>query len=161
MSEPKWLQLARKEVGTKEIPGGRSNPVVSKYYADAVGASKPDSVPWCAAFVGAMLQRAGVRPSGSLLARSYMNWGKKLSTPVPGCIAVFQRGSGGLVGFYVSGTGSKITLLGGNQNDMVSIGTRSNAGLIGYRWPSTYRMEMEKESWYRRTINKIKSFMGC
>ena len=53
MAIPKWLELARAELGTKEMPGPLSNPTVVSYYLDAVGSRQADAVPWCAAFVGA------------------------------------------------------------------------------------------------------------
>ena len=40
--DPKWLVLARKELGTVEIPGPRSNPKVSQYYMDVVGKGMGD-----------------------------------------------------------------------------------------------------------------------
>ena len=70
MADPKWLVLAREQLGTVEMPGPGSNPKVVQYYLDVVGKRMADSVPWCAAFVGAMLMRAGKKSSGSLMARS-------------------------------------------------------------------------------------------
>jgi hypothetical protein len=34
-TEPKWLALARSEIGTKEAPGTGDNPAVVRMYADA------------------------------------------------------------------------------------------------------------------------------
>lgn len=133
--DPPWLALARKELGTKEGLGPVNNATVLGYYADAKHPEiKQDSVPWCAAFVGAMLSRAGVKPSGDLMARSYLHWGQALEKPRLGCIVVFKRGAppSGHVAFYI---GPGITVLGGNQGDAVTIGTFRPASVLGYRWP--------------------------
>ena len=135
---PRWLDLARAEIGTKEAPGYANNPVVQKYYEDAGSGKLPDSVPWCAAFVGAMLKRAGVSPSGYLAARSYLKWGQKLTKPIPGAIVVFSRGSSpsqGHVAFFEQDKGNSIRVLGGNQNDAVTRANYPKSRVLGYRWP--------------------------
>ena len=133
--EPPWLTLARAELGVREVPGSGNNPRVVDYFADAAHPEiKRDSVYWCAAFVGAMLKRAGIEPSGSLMARSYLNWGIELKEPRVGCIVVFKRGAppSGHVAFYLGGS---IKVLGGNQSDAVTIATYRRSSLLGFRWP--------------------------
>jgi uncharacterized protein (TIGR02594 family) len=135
---PKWLDLAVLELGTKEAPGYTNNPIVTGYFKDAGAGKLPDSVPWCAAFVGAMLKRAGVSPSGYLAARSYLKWGVKCK-PVQGCIVVLKRGTSpwqGHVTFLdrVNPNGT-LRCLGGNQTDAVTYANYSPAFVLGYRWP--------------------------
>lgn len=133
---PEWLHLAKAELGTKEFAGTANNARVVQYYLDAVGRKHADAVPWCAAFVGAMLARAGRKPSGSLLARSYLNWGEKCQ-PVPGAIAVFARGRppSGHVAFIESADERSVTVIGGNQSDAVTRAHYPKAKLLGCRWP--------------------------
>jgi uncharacterized protein (TIGR02594 family) len=136
--EPKWLTLARAELGVREGAGAANSPTVLKYYEDAGHPEVDhDDVAWCAAFVGAMLHRAGLPHSGSLAARSYLTWGKAVAKPYPGCVAVFKRGTGwqGHVAFYLSQGSKGITILGGNQGDAVSIMTMKPSDLLGYREP--------------------------
>ncbi len=68
-------KLAKQEIGTWEWEVGH-NPVVLKYFDD-VGHSwvNDDETPWCAAFIGSMLFRAGIRATNKLNARSYLDWG--------------------------------------------------------------------------------------
>lgn len=136
---PKWYELAVREIGTKEAPGYANNPQVQQYYVEAGAGKLPDSVPWCAAFVGAMLKRSGVAPSGFLAARSYLNWGKKLSKPTLGAIVVFRRASNpaqGHVAFFNRSNGDgTIRVLGGNQSDAVNYANYAAAKVLGYRWP--------------------------
>lgn len=137
MTEPKWLTLARAEMGVKEGAGAINNKRVVQYYADAgFSGIKSDSVAWCAAFAGAMLHRAGIKPSGSLAAMSYKTFGKKLISPVVGCIAVKTRVGGGHVGFVAKVEGDYVYLLGGNQMDSVNIVKHHKSDFIAFRWPA-------------------------
>lgn len=144
MVEPLWLSSARREVGVKEFAGPADNPVIAGYWRDAVVgdvAMGQDEVPWCAAFVGAMLYRAGFPGSGAANARSYEKWGRSLASPCLGAIVVLSRPPNvwqGHVGFYL-GTdrvARRVRLLGGNQGDAVSIGDFSIDRVVAYRWPA-------------------------
>jgi len=118
-------ELAKKEIGTVEWKDG-SNPVVLGYYKDAGHPEiKDDATAWCAAFVGAMLKRAGLPNTGALTARSYLNWGDPVARAdaQEGDIVILSRGNSawqGHVAFFVKDNGSTLTLLGGNQADAVN-----------------------------------------
>lgn len=138
--DPAWLKLARVELGVKEAPGAANNPTVLAYYRDAGHPEiNADSVAWCAAFCGAMLERAGTSSSKMLNARSYLNWGKEVTKPYPGCVAVFSRGDPrsweGHVGFFLREVDGHVEILAGNQGDAVSIGREPKSRLLGYREP--------------------------
>lgn len=140
MAEPKWLVEARKEVGTKEGIGKVNNPIVLKYYVEASHPEiKQDEVPWCAAFVNAMLKRGDVKGNGSLAARSFESWGQPCKDPVLGCVGVKKRGNSswqGHVGFVVGANKTTIYLLGGNQGDKVSIAGFPRSEFTAFRWPA-------------------------
>ena len=138
-NEPAWMALARSDLGQAEIAGTADNPRVLAYYRD-VGHPEVghDEVAWCAAFVGSCLERAGVKSTRSLLARSYLSWGEPLGQPAPGCVAVFERSGDptfGHVGFFVAATPDGIQVLGGNQSNSVRMATLPASRLLGYRWP--------------------------
>nr|USU31136.1 TIGR02594 family protein [Methylobacterium sp. OTU13CASTA1] len=138
--QPGWLTLAAAELGVKEGPGAANNPRVVQLFADAGFAGiKQDSVAWCAAAVGAMLMRAGFKPSGSLAARSYEGWGVGLKDPVLGCIATKKRGNStwqGHVGFVVGANREQVFLLGGNQGDAWSVAAFKRSEFTSFRWPA-------------------------
>lgn len=142
MTEPTWLAHARAQLGVKEVAGPKSSPTVLDYYARAAHPEiKDDAVPWCAAFVGAMLKDAGVKPSGSLAARSYEAWGQPLpgGKPVLGCVGVKKRAGGGWtghVGFVVGATADRVFMLGGNQSDAVTIASFPRKDFTAFRWPA-------------------------
>ena len=92
MNQPRWLTLAWADLGVLEAPGSDNNPKVVRYYADAGHPGvRGDDVAWCAAFVGACLERAGVGGTRSLMARSYLSWGEALEEPRTGAVAVLSQ----------------------------------------------------------------------
>lgn len=143
MSVPKWMPIAQAAQGVKEIKGERHNSVILEYF-DHVGHGwvKDDETPWCAAFVGACLERSGIKSTGSLAARSYLNWGKEVTTPKYGDIVVFWRGKKngwqGHVGFFVKEDRGYIYVLGGNQRNAVNVSRYPKSRLLGYRRPSDW-----------------------
>lgn len=138
MSDPKWVELARQFIGLNEIKGSQHHPEIVQMWKDIKrGGIKDDETPWCAAFTGAMLERAGIRSSRFESAKSYLEWGEELFGPVPGCVVVFTRVGGGHVGFVVGqDPQGRLLVLGGNQADAVNIKAFPLDRVSGYRWPS-------------------------
>lgn len=138
MIEQRWITLARKFIGTKEIKGPQHHPEIVAMWRDIKRSGiKDDETPWCAAFVGAMLERSGVKSTRFEGARSYESWGEKLAEPVPGCVVVFSRDGGGHVGFVVGQDPSgNLLVLGGNQADAVNIKAFPRSRATAYRWPA-------------------------
>lgn len=137
MTQP-WIVEARKLIGVSEVKGAKHAPEILQMWRDIKrGGIKDDETPWCAAFVGAMLERAGIKSSRFESAKSYLSWGVRIEAPVPGCIVVFTRDGGGHVGFVVGqGKVGNLQVLGGNQGDAVNVRSFSRARVTGYRWPA-------------------------
>lgn len=138
-SEPSWLGHARSWIGLHERPGTAAEMSILEFYTDAGHSGVvDDAVPWCAAFVGACLARSGVAPTGSLRARSYLDWGEVIDDERLGAVVVLSRGASatlGHVGFLVASEPGRVQVLGGNQNDQVSIAWFSRRRVLGLRWP--------------------------
>lgn len=138
---PRWLQVARGELGQKEIPGQQDNPRILEYHR-SVGLSTGEATPWCSSFVFWCLKQAGVSTAGgSAMAKSWLTASsmQAITSPQYGCLVVFHRPpnpQSGHVGFYVGAEGGRIKVLGGNQGDAVSIAGYSTDRLAGYRWPA-------------------------
>ncbi len=139
----RWMWEAWDQVGVVETAGAAATPEIVRFFHDA---GRPDitsdEVPWCAAFVGACLKRAGVPlmvpQSERLLARGYLKQGTPIDEPRVGAIAIFKRTGDprfGHVGFVNGVTDTHMHLLGGNQSNSVSIQAYPRADLIGLRWP--------------------------
>jgi uncharacterized protein (TIGR02594 family) len=133
------FETAQGYIGTTEGPGPEDNPAIMAMYA-SVGHDwvEHDSVAWCAAFVGHCLEKAGLRSTRRLNARSYLDWGipVDLGDAQPGDIVIFSRGSKswqGHVGFFVKKTSAMIEVLGGNQSDAVNIQRYAKSRLLGVR----------------------------
>ncbi|MEL6622517.1 MAG: TIGR02594 family protein [Pseudomonadota bacterium] len=135
-----WMDHAWALYGAREVRGSGSNPKVVDLYRDSGHRRiRDDGVPWCAAFVGACLERGGLDGTGSLMARSYMRWGRAVSQAEYGAVAVFSRGgdpSKGHVGFVVGADAKRIFLLGGNQSDAVNVRAYPKSRLLAFRLPS-------------------------
>lgn len=133
-----WMEAAWSHIGVKETAGTRATAEIVGMYAAAGHAEvTSDEVPWCAAFVGKCLRDASLPNTGSLMARSYLEYGAKLDEPRVGAIAIFKRGSppSGHVAFVTGWGGGSIRVLGGNQGDKVCEANYPASSLIGLRWP--------------------------
>lgn len=140
MTEPFWMKTARKYLGQKEIHGVQNNPVIVQWWIRIGAPFRDDETPYCAGFVGGVLEETGIRSSRSAMARSYLTWGEKLAGPAVGCIVVFERGpKNGHVAFVVGHDGKgNLICLGGNQGDMVKLAKFPLWRVLGYRWPAGY-----------------------
>lgn len=104
------------------------------------GPVDPAITPWCAGFMNAVLTNTGWESTGSLRARSFLNYGSKTNTPNEGDIVVLRRGRdnwSGHVGFfmgyeYYDGT-KYVKVLGGNTEKKVDIGYFPVNRVLGFR----------------------------
>jgi uncharacterized protein (TIGR02594 family) len=138
VTDPAWIAEARKLIGLREIKGSQHSPEILQMWRDIKRAGiKDDETAWCAAFTGAMLERAGIRSSRFESAASYLTWGVRLDGPAHGCIVVFSRpGGGGHVGFIVGlDPAGRLLVLGGNQGNAVCVKAFDRTRVTGYRWP--------------------------
>lgn len=131
------VEAAKRHLGTKEWPGAKSNPAVEMFFARAGHPGMTDEVPWCAAFVGAVLAECGLQGSGSLMARSYLKWGMKVSPQDAGAgdVAVMPRGKApmGHVFIVTDIRDGMVHGIGGNQGNAVSEIKVPVAAILGFR----------------------------
>jgi uncharacterized protein (TIGR02594 family) len=132
------MKIASKYIGLHEGTSLKANAAVVKFFGESghPEIKNDHTTPWCAAFVGAVLQEAGIKNTGSLLALSYAKYGKKLDKPIVGAIATKKRNGGGHVFFVVSFDDKYIYGLGGNQSDQVSIERFPRSVIYSYNWPA-------------------------
>jgi uncharacterized protein (TIGR02594 family) len=92
---------------------------------------------WCARFMNFVLERTGRRGTSSDAARSFASYGRKVSGPQVGAIAVFSRGrNGGHVG-VVSGTDGKGNpiVVSGNHGRRVAEAVYPKSRVLAYVTP--------------------------
>lgn len=133
------FDIARSYLGTTEGPGIEDNPAILEMYA-SIGQDwvEHDDVAWCAAFVGHCLERAGIKSTRRLTARSYLAWGipVEISDAQSGDIGIVARGAASWQGhvFFIDRIeGNWVWALGGNQGDAVSIKRYPVSKLLGVR----------------------------
>jgi uncharacterized protein (TIGR02594 family) len=138
--EPRWLTIARGDLGTRETPGPASNSKIMAWarklgsrlgitYAD-------DSVPWCGLFVGRVMLEAGFTPPQiAVRASSWDAWGVPVSKVYLGAVARFQRPGGGHVAIIVGQDADHLQVIGGNQSDAVTITWIAKSRCVAMRWP--------------------------
>lgn len=98
----------------------------------------PAKTAWCAGFVNTIEQKCGRQGTGKLLARSYLKYGERIISPGYGDIVVLKRGWSswqGHVGYFVGETPTHVKVLGGNQDNQVSIKLYPKKKVLGYRRP--------------------------
>jgi uncharacterized protein (TIGR02594 family) len=141
MGGPAALAFARQHLGEDEI---RDQSKLQDFFRSKGINVNPRTTAWCAAFVNANLQQAGIKGTGSLAAGSFTNYGTavKPGEVQPGDIGVVRGRSprtgieGQHVGFLTGEsrinpkTGQlEYKMLGGNQG-----GTASGQGGVSEQW---------------------------
>ena len=147
MSEQVWITEGRKFLGIEEnkdetILKGWVTDLKQNWFTKIFN----KTVPWCGVYVAHCLQVANLPiPATYMRAKDWLNYGVAIQTPVPGCIVVFTRQGGGHVGFVVGVTPDGLLLvLGGNQNDRVTIARFKKDNVSGYVWVPGIPLPTEK-----------------
>lgn len=142
MTQPFWLQRAMTYIGVAEIAGVKHAAKILSWWQMIRSAFRDDETPWCAAFVGGVLEECGIRSSRSAAARSYTKWGTALTGPAVGAIVTFWRGTptggSGHVGFVVGkDQAGNLMVLGGNQGNSVCVKPFAQTRVLAYSWPQS------------------------
>ena len=149
--------IAQRFEGLAEGAGAVDNPaIVAMLQLDASWAER-DDVAWCSAFANTAAWLARHERSRSLRARSWLNVGIPIhphDVAVPGDVVILMRGGGnqpgpevikapGHVGFLaksINPAATKVSVLGGNQGNRVSVAEFPRRRVLGIR-----RLRVEKE----------------
>ena len=142
MTELPWISKARQLIGLRETIGDKHNPILmsmltdmGKYSGESRAWWADDETPWCGLFVGWCLGESDryVIPEWFRAREWDDRRMTKLNIPAYGSIMVMPNHVGFVVGKNANGS---IMLLGGNQNNSVSIAPFKANGNLGYMWPS-------------------------
>lgn len=120
-----------------------SNDDILKGFMQKTGQNiDPANTPWCAAFANGILKSSGLKGTGSLAARSFLNYGTPTNQPSKGDLVVFSDLTGkndpthGHVGFYAGmDSNGNILTLGGNESGGVAIKAYPASKVLGFRQP--------------------------
>lgn len=142
------LAVARTYLGLEEIAGREHNPAIVAMLREVAPWATSDEIPWCSAFAFEVCLRLGLpRPEkDAARARSWLLVG----TPVDlhdaqagNDVVIFKRGNShagpevldapGHVAFYVATLPGQVEVLGGNQQDSVSVSRLHQSDVLGVR----------------------------
>jgi uncharacterized protein (TIGR02594 family) len=132
------VQVAKAFLGAME---GQDSGALSSFIEKATGVNlDPRQTAWCAAWLNAVFQSQGIRGTGKLNARSFLDFGAETDQPTKGDVVVLSRGDPngwqGHVGIFMGFDGNgNPQVLGGNQNNRVSVQSYSKDKVLGYRRP--------------------------
>lgn len=138
MSNPRWLTVAYRYVGVREVPGPKHNPTIIRWLEKLRAWWRDDETPWCGVFVAHCMSEADLPyPKLYMRARAWDDYGALLRRDrlAPGAILVFDRKGGGHVGFYVGEDAGFYYVLGGNQSNAVNVMKLGKSRLVASRWP--------------------------
>lgn len=137
-TQPKWLEVAERYQGLKEIPGPNHNKTILAMLEKLHAWWRDDETPWCGVFVGHCMAEVGLPyPKFYMRAKAWSDYGSLLRRDrlAPGAILVFDRAGGGHVGFAVAQDATHYHVLGGNQGNAVNIMRIGKSRLVASRWP--------------------------
>lgn len=163
MQQPSWMAEAWRELGQSELSGSAHNPRIVAMFDELGHPDQGDETAWCAAFVGACMERAGISSTRSLRARSYLEWGVATDNPAAGAIVVLSRGSDpalGHVGFLVGATDAKAFVLGGNQSNAVTVAPFDRALVLGFRTPQAQQVTQSGNHKFELALSHILAMEG-
>ena len=133
--------------GIQEIKGKQDNPMIVAMFDEFgfEGKKLKDETAWCSVLLNWCCKVAGYPYTGKLNATSWLQWGKKVDTPMWGDLVVLWRGNfkgekipgteiiKGHVGFFITKRNGYIWVLGGNQSNMLRISAYRESRLLEYR----------------------------
>ncbi len=141
------FELAQRFVGMQEVKGPTANPQVLAMLRLDQDWPDDDEVPWCSAFMNYITWLVRLPRSKDLLARSWLKLGRSISleeAQVGFDVVILKRGTKnqpgpdvlnapGHVGFFAGLEGTFVQVLGGNQDDTVSISRYPTSRVLGVR----------------------------
>lgn len=141
-----WIVEGKKVFGLHE---GRNKAELTAWLkSDGSRLGDTEELPWCGDFVETAIKNSlpqerlpGALGQNPYWARNWLLLGESTQSVPYGAILVFERGSGGHVGFAVGQDATDYYVLGGNQSNMVSVTRIAKSRLLGSRWPATYPNE--------------------
>lgn len=159
-----WITEAKSALGRHEARD--RSWLMDWLKCDGRSLGDPSRNPWCGDFVETCIRVAlpdepllGALGTNPYWARHWLLFGREVQ-PIVGAVLVFERGSGGHVGFAVGQDDTHFYVLGGNQSDAVTIARIAKSLLLGARWPATYppcpqRLPTMKPGEFLATTNEI------
>lgn len=156
---PYWFIVAKSFEGEFHAKGGNPHPALKELVHLVDDFSHLSDENWGAAFVGGCLALSGFHSSHSLNPASYAYFGRKITTPIKGCVVLFnampEPHKAGHVAFFESIEGDKISVLGGNEPLSVGTHTFPLNKVKGYFYPNAVSLLPDPRPQHLTTIDSI------
>ena len=143
-----WMTEARSALGRHELRD--RSWLMDWLKRDGRSLGDPSKTPWCGDFVETCLRVTlpdepllGALGSNPYRARNWLLFGQQVP-PILGAVLVFERSSGGHVGFAMGQDDIHFYVLGGNQSDAVTVARIAKSRLLGARWPATVPPRLQR-----------------
>jgi len=140
-SMPPWLAEMDRRMGLHEK---RNNTALSRWLRDGKFLGNPAKLPWCGDAVETCIVKTlpdEPVPSNPFWAQAWRDFGIDAGGPIVGSIGVIRwnakAGHVGIVVGYDPRT-ARVFLMGGNQQNAVTISSFPRSKFIAFRWPSTF-----------------------
>lgn len=137
---PPWMAEMYRRMGLHEK---RNNAELAEWLKAGKALGDPARLPWCGDAVETAIVKTlpdEVVPTNPFWAQAWKDFGSDVKEPIVGAIGVIRwnKSSGhvGIVAGYDPKT-KKVTLLGGNQSDAITLATFPLSKFIAFRWPKT------------------------
>lgn len=154
---PPWIPIGLGEIGViEDARSGQTHPRIPEYHSVTRAGRALDDIAWCSSYVGCCLELAGIRSTRNKTAASYKTWDmdclpRLLSADPSAWLSVFgavaffgpkdpDSASSGHVGFLLGRSAGDLFVLGGNQDNRVSIALRRMTSLQALRWPTAFAL---------------------
>ena len=133
-----WLTVALKEYDQARLVGPQSNPRILEYLQSIPGAENlTDKVDWASAFAEWSLNRVGIIGPKNMKPKSWVAWGRQITEPKPGAIAIFNFDGTEHVGFVLTDAEDSLIVIGGNQETRVEVRRYPKSNVVDYRMPTS------------------------
>ena len=90
LGELSWIAEARTHIGLREVPGPKTNSVISGWLTRLKAWWSDDATPWCGTFAAMCVADAGLTPPKDWYrATAWLSLPVSLPRPAYGCVVVF------------------------------------------------------------------------
>ena len=87
-----WYDVAKAELGVREnSKTNKHNARIIEYHATTTLKAQTDEIPWCSSFVNWVFTQSSYKGTNNALAKSWLDWGVKIISPVKGDIVIIKK----------------------------------------------------------------------